>query len=283
MSSPLKGVLLGLAGFGLFSIADATIKFLGGNYHPVQIVAFAGLFTLPLIGLLWLKQPVSLRPVHPWLMALRTLALIGNGLLVTYAFTTLPLAQAYAIFFTLPLMLTLLAWPVLGDRVDLIGGLAVLLGLAGVLVALNPGRVDLGIGHLAAILGTGLAAVHYLIIRRTGGVEAMVPMMLYPVLGQTISAFMILPGRYAPMPHADLATVAGLTLSGFCGTLLMIAAYRISPPIVVAPTQYSQIVWAAILGALIFNEPMTASSALGMMIIAIAGVLVVARQGRQPG
>ncbi|MBL9048729.1 MAG: DMT family transporter [Tabrizicola sp.] len=283
MSSPLKGVLLGLAGFGLFSIADATIKFLGGNYHPVQIVAFAGLFTLPLIGLLWLKQPVSLRPVHPWLMALRTLALIGNGLLVTYAFTTLPLAQAYAIFFTLPLMLTLLAWPVLGDRVDLIGGLAVLLGLAGVLVALNPGRVDLGIGHLAAILGTGLAAVHYLIIRRTGGVEAMVPMMLYPVLGQTISAFMILPGRYAPMPPADLATVAGLTLSGFCGTLLMIAAYRISPPIVVAPTQYSQIVWAAILGALIFNEPMTASSALGMMIIAIAGVLVVACQGRQPG
>ena len=55
-------------------------------------------------------------------MAVRTVALIGNGLLVTYAFTTLPLAQAYAIFFTLPLILTLLAWPLLGDRVDLVGG-----------------------------------------------------------------------------------------------------------------------------------------------------------------
>lgn len=279
MQSRLKGVLLGLAGFGLFSVADATIKHLGGTYHPVQIVAFAGLMTLPLIGAMWFRAPVRLRPVHPWLMALRTLALIGNGLLVTYAFTALPLAQAYAIFFTLPLMLALLAWPLLGDRVDALGGLAVVLGLIGVIVALNPGRVDFTIAHLAAILGTLLAAVHYLIIRRTGGAEAMMPMMLYPVLGQTVSAFLILPGRFVPMPLADLATVAAITLSGFCGTLLMIAAYRAAPPVVVAPTQYSQIAWAALLGALFFAEPMSAMTALGMVIIAFAGVLVVVRRG----
>ncbi|MFO1202618.1 MAG: DMT family transporter [Tabrizicola sp.] len=281
MFSPLKGVLLGLAGFGLFSMADATIKFLGGSYHPVQIVAFAGLFTLPLIAGLWLRAPVSLKPAHPWLMAIRTAALIGNGLLVTYAFTALPLAQAYAIFFTLPLMLTLLAWPMLGDRVDAMGGLAVLIGLAGVLVALNPGRVELGLPHLAAILGTLLAAVHYLIIRKTGGTESSVNMMLYPVLGQTISAFLILPGRYVAMPNHDLATVAWLTLSGFSGTLLMIAAYRAAPPIVVAPTQYSQIAWAALFGALFFAEPMTLQMGIGMAIIAVAGVLVVARQERR--
>ncbi|NJS40723.1 MAG: hypothetical protein HC783_18920 [Rhodobacteraceae bacterium] len=79
MSAALKGVLCGLLGFGLFSLADATIKFLGGTFSPVQIVAFAGLFTLPLIGLLWLSAPVSLRPVYPGLMAVRTVALIGNG------------------------------------------------------------------------------------------------------------------------------------------------------------------------------------------------------------
>jgi S-adenosylmethionine uptake transporter len=278
MSSPLTGVLFGLAGFGLFSLADATIKFLGGSYHPVQIVAFAGLFTLPLIGLLWLRAPVSLRPVHPWLMAIRTAALIGNGLLVTYAFTAMPLAQAYAIFFTLPLMLTLLAWPLLGDRIDGMGGLAVVVGLAGVIVALNPGQVDLGFAHLAAIVGTLLAAVHYLIIRKTGGVESLVALMLYPVLGQTVSAFLILPGRYEPMPVQDLATVALLTFSGFAGTLLMIAAYRVAPPIVVAPTQYSQIAWAALLGALFFAEPMTLQMGIGMAIIAVAGIIVVARQ-----
>lgn len=206
MVSRMKGVLFGLAGFGLFSLADATIKFLGGSYHPVQIVAFAGLFTLPLIACLWLRLPGTLKPEHPWLMAIRTAALVGNGLLVTYAFTAMPLAQAYAIFFTLPLMLTLLAWPLLGDRVDAMGGLAVLVGLAGVLVALNPGRVELGLPHLAAIFGTLLAAVHYLIVRKTGGAEPVVNMMLYPVLGQTVSAFLILPGRHVGMPFHDILT-----------------------------------------------------------------------------
>ena len=66
------------------------------------------------------------------------------------------------------------------------------------------------------------------------------------------------PGRYAPMPVHDLAAVAALALGGFGGTLMMLAAYRAAPPIVVAPTQYSQIAWAALFGALFFAEPMTA-------------------------
>lgn len=278
MSPALKGALYGLLGFGLFSLADATIKFLGGTYNPVQIVAFAGAFSLPLIGLLWLRAPVSLRPVHPWMMAIRTAALIVNGLLVTYTFTVMPLAQAYAIFFTLPLVLTILAWPVLGDRIDLISGLAVVVGLVGVMVALDPGRIEFGIGHVAAVGGVVMAAVHYLIVRKTGGAEANVPMLFYPVLGQTVSAFLLLPGRYVPMPAADLATVAGLALAGFCGTLTMFAAYRAAAPIIVAPTQYSQIAWAALFGALFFGEPMTWQAGLGMGIIALAGMMVLVRK-----
>jgi drug/metabolite transporter (DMT)-like permease len=280
MTSALKGAVCGLLGFGLFALADATIKFLGGTYSPVQIVAFAGLFTVPLIGLLWLASPVPLRPVYPGLMAVRTMALIGNGLLVTYTFTVMPLAQAYAIFFTLPLILTLLAWPLLGDRVDLVGALAVVIGLVGVIIALNPGRVEFGIGHIAAVGGVLLAAVHYLIVRKTGGAEANVPMLLYPVLGQTISAFLFLPGRYVSMPSADLAAIAGMTLAGFIGTLLMIAAYRVAAPVVVAPTQYTQIAWAALFGAVFFDEPMTLDAVLGMGIIAVSGVIIVIRQNR---
>ena len=121
-----------------------------------------------------------------------------------------------------------------------------------------------------------LAAVNYLIIRRTGGAEATVPMLFYPVLGQTVSAFLLLPCSYAPMPAADLTIVAVLALGGFCGTLLMIAACRLAAPVIVAPTQYSQIAWAALFGALFFNEPMTADAALGMAIIALAGVIIVA-------
>ena len=175
-----------------------------------------------------------------------------------------------------------MAWPLLGDRVDLIGALAVVLGLVGVLVALNPGRLEFGIVHIAAVVGVILAAVHYLIVRKTGGAEADVPMLLYPVLGQTLSAFLLLPGRYVPMPPGDLGFILGMTLAGFFGTLCMIAAYRAAPPVIVAPTQYSQIAWAAFFGALFFAEPMATHTAFGMGIIAVAGVLVVARQNCRP-
>lgn len=280
MSPSLKASLLGLSGFGLFSLADSIIKYLGGAYGPVQIVAYVGMFTLPLIGLLWLREGGSLRLAFPRLMAVRTAALIANGLLVTYAFGVLPLAQAYAIFFTMPLLIALLAWPLLGERIDLAGGFAVLLGLVGVLVALNPGRMELSFGHLAAILGALAAAVHYLILRRTGHAESAVAMLLYPVLGQTISALLLLPGRHVPMPPADLGLVALLTLAGFTGTRLMIAAYRTAPPIVVAPMQYTQIAWAALFGAVFFNEPMGLQTVIGMSIIAAASLVAIARQDR---
>ncbi len=281
MSPSLKGVLLGLAGFGLFSVADATIKLLGNSYHSVQIVAFAGLFTLPLIGLLWLTSRPSLMPKHPWLMLIRTLALIANSLLVTYAFTAMPLAEAYAIFFTLPLVLTIVAWPVLGDRIDAMGGVAVVLGLIGVIVALNPGRVEFDIAHVAAVAGMLMAVVHYLIVRKVGEAEASVVMLFWPILATTVTAMALLPGRYLSMPATDIATLASVSVTGMAGTLLMFAAYRAAPPVVVAPTQYSQIAWAAVFGALFFAEPMTASTAIGMVIIAAAGILVVRQQDRQ--
>ncbi|MFM7443204.1 MAG: DMT family transporter, partial [Tabrizicola sp.] len=253
------------------------------SYSPVQIMAYAGLFSLPLVALLQLYHRGPLRPARPWLMALRTVTLVINALLVTYVLTVLPLAQAYAIFFTLPLMVTLMAWPALGERVDLVSGLAILLGLAGVLVALNPGRVALQIGHLAALGAAFTAAIHYVVIRRTGAVEGDVPQFLYPLLGQTLVALVLLPGQHVPMPAADLMVVAGLALAGFAGTLAMFAAYRAAAPIVVAPMQYSQIGWAALFGALFFDEPMGPTLLFGMLLIAAAGIIVVARQGRKAG
>jgi S-adenosylmethionine uptake transporter len=281
MPPPLKGSLLGLAGFGIYALADASIKFLGGSYSPVQIIAYAGLFSFPLLALLqaWHRGP--LRPARPGLMAVRTLTLIINSLLVTYVLTVLPLAQAYALFFTLPLMITLMAWPVLGEKVDLVSGVAVLLGLGGVVIALNPEGTELQIGHLAALFGAFTAAIHYVIIRRTGAVEGDVPQFLYPLIGQTLVALLLLPGQHVPMPASDLLIVAGLSVAGLTGTLLMFAAYRAAPPIVVAPMQYSQIGWAAVFGAVLFDEPMGWALFAGMIVIAVAGIIVVTRQGRK--
>ena len=123
--SPLHGAIYSIAAFSFFALNDITIKFLGSSYSPVQIVFFAGLASLPLIALQLLadKQEGSLRPVNPGWMALRMVIIGINSIVVSYSFAHLPLAQAYAIFFLMPLFICLLAALLLGEKIDTPAGM----------------------------------------------------------------------------------------------------------------------------------------------------------------
>ncbi|WP_309663709.1 DMT family transporter [Tabrizicola sp.] len=280
--SNLIGALLGLLAMGLFAASDITIKALGSSYNPFQIIFFAGLMSVPLIAGLAMADPTAapLRPVQPRLMALRCIVVLVNGIFGTYAFATLPLAQAYAIFFTMPIFVTFLSAVLLGERIDLPRGMAVLAGLVGVIVALDPGRATLQWGHAAALAGAVVGAGNYVIIRVSGTQERTVVMILYPLMLQLLVAALVLPFVYTPMPFGDLALTALMATVSFAGYLAIISAYRRAPGIVVAPMQYSQIIWAAIFGALLFDEAMSAQTILGVAVIILAGIVIVARQDK---
>lgn len=278
----VQGALLSLAAFGLFALVDMSIKFLGGDYSPFQIMFFVTLMTCPVALAYAMADGAeqSLRPRRPGLTALRCVGVVINGVLGTYAFTVLPLAQCYAIFFTMPLMIALLSVPFLGERIDLPRGIAVVVGLVGVIIALDPSRAELQWGHLAAMVAAVVGATNYLIIRMSGGVERAVVLQIYPLLAQLVVAGAVLPFVHVPMPAADLGLTALMGLAGFVGYLFIIAAYRRAPAIVVAPMQYSQILWAAVIGALYFGEVMTAQTVFGTALIIAAGVVIVARQDK---
>lgn len=280
--SNLKGAGLGLLGMGLFACADVTIKALGAGYDPFQIIFFACLMSVPLLAGMAMADPDagSLRPVKPGLMALRSVVVVLNGIAGTYAFSTLPLAQCYAIFFTMPIFITLLSAVLLGERIDLLRGLAVAAGLVGVVVALDPEGASLTWAHGVALAGAVCGAANYVIIRVSGGVERTVVMILYPTMVQMVVAAVVLPFVYLPMPFPDLALTAVMALAGFAGYLAVIAAYRAAPGIVVAPMQYSQILWAAVLGALLFDEVTTLRTVVGVVVIIAAGVVIVTRQDK---
>jgi S-adenosylmethionine uptake transporter len=284
-TSNLHGALLGLLAMGLFACSDITIKFLGSGYNPFQIIFFAGLMTFPLIAGLAMADTATgnLRPNKPRLMALRCGLVLLNGICGTYAFVSLPLAQAYAIFFMMPIFITLLAVPVLGEKIDLARGMAVVAGLVGVVIALDPGTAALQWGHLLALAGAMLGAGNYIIIRKTGVDERVTVLMLYPLVVQMIVAAAVLPMVYQPMPFGDLALTALMATVSFLGYLLIIAAYRRAPGIVVAPMQYSQIIWAAIMGVMLFDEHMSARTVVGTAVIIMAGIVIVTRQDRVVG
>lgn len=281
--SPMRGALCSLAAFALYSLNDITIKFLGSSISPVQILFFSTMAGFPLVVLYMMAERGggSLRPVLPkWTMVRMAIAVL-NGLLVTYTFANLPLAQCYAIFFTMPLMICILAVPMLGERIDLPRGLAVLAGFLGVLMVLRPGQEPLQFAHVSAMAGATFGALYYVVLRKTGGVERVAVIMLYPMLAQVAVAAVLLPFVYQPMPAAHLGLTAAMAVEGFAGSLLIVYAYRYASAVVVAPMQYVQIIVATLFGVLYFGEAMDGPTIAGIIIIIAAGLFIMLRSNRR--
>jgi drug/metabolite transporter (DMT)-like permease len=281
-TSSLRGVLFALAAFGVFATHDVIIKYLGGSYSPFQIVFFSVLLGFPMVTFLLMRDAShgNLRPVHPWWTALRTGAVVVTGASAFYAFSTLPLAQVYAILFAAPLLITVIAIPMLGERVGIRRGLAVVVGLGGVLVVLQPGATALSAGHVAALVAAVCGAFGAVVMRRIGREERTVVLILYPMMANVVVMGAALPFVYRPMPVEDIALLAVIAALALAGTNLLILAYRAATAATVAPMQYSQIIWASIFGLLIFDEGLSGATILGTAIIVASGVYIVIREDR---
>ncbi|MGR3344274.1 MAG: DMT family transporter [Paracoccaceae bacterium] len=282
MSPNAKGALFALAAFGVFATHDVFVKTLGATYSPIQIVFFSVLFSFPLALLFLMRDAKSgtLLPRHPYWVALRTGAALVTGISAFYAFSVLPLIQTYAIIFAAPLLITILAIPVLGEQVRLRRWIAVIVGLFGVLVVLRPGQADLGLGHLAALGAAVGGAVSSIVVRKIGREERTVVMLIYPMMANFIVMGLALGFVYIPMPAADLGLVAVIALFASVAGLLLVAAYQSGEAVIVAPMQYSQIIWATFYGFFFFGERPDRETAIGAAIIIASGLYIVFRESR---
>lgn len=282
-NSNLRGVAFGLAAFGVFATHDVLIKWLGGHYAPFQIIFFASLMSFPLVtfALMSDASPGHLRPAHPWWSALRTICVVGAMLCGFYAFSVLPLTQVYAILFMTPLVITVLSIPVLGERVGWRRGLAVLAGLAGVVIVLRPGQAELSVGHLAALAASLFSGTASVVVRRIGRDERPVVLLLYPMAANFLIMGGLLTLVYKPMPLVHFGGTALIALLGFAAGLGLIAAYRRAEAALVAPMQYSQILWATLYGYLLFDETPDRQTLAGAAIIILSGLFIVFRETKK--
>lgn len=281
-NTSLSGLLLALTAFGVYATHDIAVKTLGANYTAFQIVFFSVLMGFPLVTIMLLRDATTanLRPNHPWWSSLRTIATVITGFSAFYAFSVLPLAQTYAILFAAPLLITLLSVPILGESVGWRRGLAVIIGLIGVLVVLRPGTSEFTLGHIAALTAAGGGALASVIVRKIGREERTAVLILYPMVANFILMGALMPFVYKPMPLIDLGLVAVVALFGLLATLCLIAAYRRADAALVAPMQYSQILWAAAYGWLFFDETADTYTMVGAGIIIASGMIIVLREAR---
>lgn len=276
----MQGALLALAAMGIYATHDVVVKYLGGSFSAVQIVFFSSLLSFPLVTIFILQDRTggSLWPRHPGWVALRTVSAIVTSVCAFYAFGVLPLAQTYALLFAIPLIITILSIPVLGEKVRLRRWSAVIVGLLGVLIVLRPGQAALSTGHLAALVAAVAGALAAIIVRKVGTDERPVVLVIYPILANVVVMGAALPFVYRPMNTAEFGLMAVIAVMGLVGTVLSILSYRLAEAVIAAPMQYSQIVWATIYGTLIFKDRPDAPTLIGAGIVIASGLYVVFRE-----
>lgn len=272
------GVAFGFVAYALYSCCDAIIKGFGSNLSVFEIAFFSTLFSLlPAIftkpkGEHW-RDFWRLR--HPWLVQLRGVTGVLGNLTVIYAFTTIPLAEVYSLAFLAPLFIVVLSVSFLGERVSPPRWLFLALSFAGVLLVVRPGFRALEPGHLAAIGAAFFGSVTTTVLRTVAPVETRVSLIgVASAYILVINFVLMLPGFVWPSleQFGFFAIVGGL---GGTGQILFIAATRRAPASQIAPAQYSQIIWAIVLGAAFYNEFPDAIAYVGLGVVIAAGVLNV--------
>ncbi|WP_171173346.1 DMT family transporter [Ruegeria sp. HKCCD8929] len=279
----VQGLGFAFLGFAVFATHDVLIKTLGNSYSIFQIIFFATLFSfVPMtVTMLADRKVDNFLPHHPWLVLLRACLMIAGMSCAFYAFVTLPLAQVYSLLFSFPLIVTVLSVPLLGEVVRGQRWAAVGVGLIGVLVVLRPGATDLTLGHLAALTAASCSALATILVRKIGSKERSAVLILYPMLLAVLVMGMLQPAVYQPTELLHLGMMAMVGLLSVGAQHLVILAYRAAPAAVIAPSQYSQIIWATVFGALFFNERPDMYVAIGAGIIIASGIFVVWRESRE--
>ena len=280
LSNNATGAALALAAFAVFSTHDVIVKKLGVTYSPFQVVFITALLSFPILTLVMMRDstPDTLQPKHPYWIATRSLVGVVSALCAFYAVITLPLSQFYAFLFAAPLIITVLAIPMLGEVVRMRRGLAVVVGLIGVLIVLRPGSSEFTAGHMAAITAACAGAFVSIITRKISAEERSVVMIIYPMMSNLVITAMILPFVYIQIPLADLGLFAIDTVLVLVAMWLLVSAYTRADAIIVAPMQYSQIIWAMLFGIFIFAEYPAWQTYLGTAVIVLSGAYILRRE-----
>ncbi|ODT68231.1 MAG: hypothetical protein ABS75_21430 [Pelagibacterium sp. SCN 63-23] len=271
------GVILAFVAYASFSISDALIKATGPTMSVFEIAFFTTTFSI--IPVMLTKRGERFRDMyklhHPWLVHLRCATSITGTACVMYAFTHIAFADVYAIGFTTPIFVTLLSVLFLKEHVTPQRWLLLALCFLGVVLVIRPGMREIETGHLIMMIGATTGAVTTIVLRHVAPKERRVSLVgIQVIYSAIINGLLMLPVFVMPTLE-QFAVFLAIGLLGGLGGLLLIAATKRTPANLVAPVQYSQLIWAILFGALLFGEYPDWISIVGMLIVVISGLLNV--------
>ncbi|HEX7966743.1 MAG TPA: DMT family transporter [Stellaceae bacterium] len=268
-------VLLAVA---LFSVMDALSKILAAAYDPIEVVWGRYLAILAMLAPMMLRDPRLLATRRFKLQLVRAVTVLGAALFFIAGLARLPIADATAIAFASPLLVTALSIPLLGERVGARRWSAVGVGFLGVLIVVRPGSGGVGAAALLPLASALCWAVSLVVTRRMRGGDRPLTTLFYStVVGFVLSGAALPLVWHAPTAGAWLLMVLMGILSA-AGQYLLIAGLARGDASLLAPFSYSQMIWSTLTGYFVFGTVPTAWTWCGAAIIVTSGIYIAHRE-----
>jgi drug/metabolite transporter (DMT)-like permease len=279
----MRGILSMLLAVGAFSCMDALLKFLTEHYPTMQVSAMRGVASLPfiLVPLLFTGRFAELKPVRWKLHVMRgLLAVLLLGTFV-YSIRVLSLADAYAIFLSAPLIITALSVPVLGERVGWHRWLAIIIGLCGVMVMLRPsGEALLSVGAIAAFISAVAYAINAVAVRVLTRTDSNTAVVFWSMaIMTTVSALLAL-SSWQPVRPEHFIYIVATGIVGAVALHMLTQAFRSAPVSVIAPFEYTALLWGVGIDWLIWDTLPKSRFYIGASIVLLSGLYVIWRESR---
>ena len=279
---PLKGVIFFMTAIFLISVVDTVCKVFTKDLHSIQLVwgYFVGINLTLWVFFLFKGEKFSnlRRTERPLLQIIRPAFLVCSISSLFIGLTYLPIAEATVIGFVAPLFITALSVPILKEHVDIHRWSAVVIGLVGVIIIIRPGG---DLWHLASVmplLGALFFALFQIITRLLAATERTHTTLFYTGLGGLAWSSLIVPFVWLTPSITHIFVFLSTGAMGAMAHLCMISAFDRAEASLLAPYNYTKLIWVSVLGYLIFNDVPSLDMWIGAIIIVSAGFYVLYRE-----
>lgn len=276
------GILLMIITTIVFASQDGLSKYLATEYNVYMVVMIRYWFFAAFVISMSSRRTGGIKRVaktkSPILQIFRSLILVAEMCITILAFTLLGLAETHAIFASYPLIIAMLSGPILGEYVGWRRWLAICVGFIGILIILNPGNGIFSPYALVPLAGAILFAIYGLLTRYVGQYDDSSTSFYWTGVVGSIAMTVIGLNFWDPVSRSDWSVMLLLSASGVVGHYLLIKCYEVAEASAIQPFAYLQLIWASMIGIIIFGEQITTNVLIGACIIVGAGLFTLWRE-----